>query len=272
MPIVEQWTRADLSFVVRTLVPEGGDPEHLVDVLRDDDKLLDAMLRDDRLFQQLMEDDEVLVSVSPQFFFKVLLLRARRDLEREVYTIERRNLQKIVLFDAHRVVDLLADPSVREYLATTLASFTRIHSVTIPIRVRRGIWYRLRINDLDVDSLIRYAQMMEEEQRFGIYRRIGDACLFLAGIFPEHIEVRQSYPQSSGPRLRMQSSLLQNLDDYEIHGRAFYRLAARHPQARVEGLSQALGTMAEEWILATKPLAFIAQRYLSLRKRHIFPL
>lgn len=272
MSIVEEWTRADLRFLVKTLVPERGDPEHLVDLLREDERLLDAMLQDNRLFQQLMDDDEIFVSVSPHFFFKVLLLRARRDLEREIYTIERRNLQKIILFDANRVVDLLSDRAVLEYLATTLASFTRIHSITIPIRVRQGIWYRMRVNDLDVDSLIRYVQTVDEPQRFSIYQRIGDACLFLAGVFPEHIEVRQSYPRSTAPRLRMQSSLLQNLDDYEAHGRAFYRLAAQHPQAGLEGLQQTLETMAEHWILATKPLGFVAQRYLSLRKRHIFPL
>jgi hypothetical protein len=272
MRTCEPWTRADLRFLVDTLVPGGNDPEHLVDLLRDDERLLDAMLHDDRLFRQLMDDDEVFVSVSPLFFFKVLLLRARRDLKREIYTIERRNLQKVVLFDANRVVDLLSDPAILDYLATTLASFTRIHSMTISLRVRQGIWYRMRVNDLDVDSLIRYTQTIEEQQRFRIYRRIGDACLFLAGVFPEHIDVRQSYPQSSGPRLRMQSSLLQNLEDYESHGRAFYRLAARHPQAQVEGLDRVLETMSEQWILATKPLGFIAQRYLALRKRHVFPL
>jgi hypothetical protein len=272
MRTLEQWTRADLRFLVDTLVPESGDPEHLVDLLWDDEKMLDAMLQDDRLFRQLMDDDEVFVSVSPVFFFRVLLLRARRDLQRQIYTIERRNLQKVVLFDANCVVDLLSDSSVVEYLAATLASFTRIHSMTISIRVRQGIWYRLRVSDLDVDSMIRYAQTIEGQQRFRIYRRIGDACLFLAGIFPEHIDVRQSYPYSSGPRLRIQSSLLQNLEDYEAHARAFYRLAAQHPQAQIEGLSQVLETLSEQWILATKPLGFIAQRYLTLRKRHIFPL
>lgn len=272
MKVIERWTQADLRFVVETLVPQRSDPEHLVQMLRDDEALLERMLQDERLFRQLMDDDEVFVSVSPHFFFKVLLLRARRDLEREIYTIERRNLQKVVLFDANRVVDLLDDPDILEYLAATLASFTRIHSMTIPIRVRRGIWYRMRVNDLDVDSLIRYAQMIDEDQRFAIYRRIGDACLFLAGVFPEHIDVWQAYPQSSGPRLRMQSSLLQDLEDYEAHGRAFYRLAAEQPQARVEGLDRVLKTMSERWILATKPLSFVAQRYLSLRKQQIFPL
>ena len=265
-------TARDLQFLVSTLVPERADPQHVVEVLQDDTELLEAMLQDDKLFQELMHNDDILLSVSPRFFFQVLVLRARRDLKKEMYTIERRNLQKVVLFDAQRVVDLLEQPEVCDYLASMLASYTRIQSTTIPIRVRRGIWYRLRVNDLDVDSLVRYAQMLEKKQRFRAYQRVGDACLFLAGIFPEHIGARQLYSRHSGPQLRVRSSLLQSLEDYETYGRTFYRLASDQPQAEVGGLDQVLALLAEKFILAEKPLTFIAERYLSLRKHHIFPL
>jgi hypothetical protein len=266
------WTSRDLQFLVDTLVPERSDPQHVVELLQDDAELLDAMLQDNRLFQELMHNDDILLSVSPQFFFKVLVLRARRDLQKEIYTIERRNLQKVVLFDAQRVVDLLEHMEVCDYLATMLASFTRIQSTTIPIRVRRGIWYRLRVNDLDVDSLVRYAQMLEEQHRFQAYQRIGDACLFLSGIFPEHIGARQLYTRRSGPQLRVRSSLLHGLEDYETYGRTFYRLAGQQPQAKVDSLDQVLPLLSEKFILAEKPLTFISERYLSLRKHHIFPL
>jgi hypothetical protein len=266
------WTPRDLQFLVSTLVPERRDPQHVVEVLQDDTQLLDAMLQDDRLFHELMHNDEVLLSVSPRFFFKVLILRARQDLQQEMYTIERRNLQKVVLFDAQRVVDLLQQEEVRDYLANMMASFTRLESTTIPIRVRQGIWYRLRVNDLDIDSLVRYAQMLEEEHRFRAYQRIGDACLFLTSIFPEHIGARRLYTRRSGPQLRVRSSLLHSLEDYETYGRTFYRLAGKHPQAEVAGLAEPLGQLSEKFILAEKPLTFIAERYLSLRKHHIFPL
>jgi hypothetical protein len=270
--LLQRWSHRDLRFVVATLIPERSDPEQVVGLLQDDEALLEAMLSDDRLFQQLMADEEGCLSVSPEFFFKVLLFRARRDLEREVYTVERRHLQKVVLFDAHRVVDLLAQPGVCGYLASMLASFTRINSVSIPIRVRPGVWRRIRVNDLDVDSLVRYAQILEEEHRFGVYKRIADACLFLTGIFPEYIESRQRYPQSGQPRLRLKSSLLHDLEDHESYGRAFYRLAARHKMARVQGLEEILTLLSERFILAEKPLAFLATRYLSLRKRQLFEL
>lgn len=269
---VEKWSHRDLRFVVETLVPERSDREHLVDLIQEDATLRAAMLQDDRLFQHLMAEDEIFLSVSPQFFFKVLLLRTRRDLEQEIYTIERRHSQKVVLFDANQIVNLLSDPALCDYLAIMLASFTRINSATIPIRVRPGIWRRLRVNDLDVDSLVSYAQILDEEYRFATYQRIGDACLFLTSIFPEYIGARQSYPQSGGPRPRLRSSLLHNLEDYEAYGRSFYRLAAKHKQSQLQGLDRVLTTLAQQFILAEKPLAFLAERYLALRKHHFFEL
>jgi hypothetical protein len=272
MEVLQRWSHRDLQFVVETLIPERGDLEHVVEILQDDEPLLDAMLQDDRLFRQLMADDEISVSVSPAFFFKVLLVRARRDLEQEMYTIERRQLQKVVLFDANQVVDLLAQPAVCDYLATMLASFTRIHSVNISFQVRQGLWHRLRVNDLDVDSMVRYVQLLDEQARFGVYQRIGDACLFLTGIFPEYIETRQRYPQSGEPRLRIKSSVLHSLEDHEAYGKTFYRLAARHPLARQHALNQVLETLSEEFVLAEKPLTFLAERYLALRKHRLFEL
>jgi hypothetical protein len=263
--VLHRWSHGDLSFVAEALVPGKNDPEHIVELLQEDESLLDAMLQDDQLFQQLMDNEQGMVSVSPQFFFKVLLLRVRRDLEQELYTTERRHQQKVVLFDANQVVELIARPDVSDYLAALLASFIRINSVTIPIRVRRGIWRRLRVNDLDVDSLINYAQILNEEHRFGVYQRIGDACLFLTGIFPEYVEAR-------GSRLRSRSSLLHNLEDFETYGRAFYRMAAEHNGARISELVGVLTTLSEQFILAEKPLTYLADRYLAMRKHHLFEL
>jgi hypothetical protein len=270
--VLQRFSHQDLHFVVQTLIPERSDPERVVDLIHDDEPLLDAMLQDDRLFEQLMRDDEKMVSVSPRFFFKVLLLRTRRELEQELYTVERRHQQKVVLFDANRVVELLADPAVCDYLAAMLASFTRIDSKTVHVRVREGVWRRFRVNDLDVDSLLRYAQIVDEEYRFPIYRRIGDACLFLTGLFAEHLEARQYYPFSGQPRLRFKGSLLHSLEDFEAYGRTFYHLAAEHPDAGRHEQVEVLNILSEQFILAEKPLAFLGDRYLSLRKHQIFEL
>jgi hypothetical protein len=263
-------TDRDLVFLVETLMPGASDVEEAAQRIRSDEPLLEAMLDDDELFQRLLGNEEVLVQVSPWLFFAVLLRRARRDMELETYTVERRARQKVHLFDADLVLELLEQEPLCDYLATMLASFTRIRSVTVPVRVRRGIWRRYRTNELDVDSMLRYSQTVDEAYRFGVYKRIGDACLFLAGMFPEYIDSQYRYPLSHQLRPRSRSRIVASLEDYEAHGRAFYQLAAEHETARVEGLDQVLATLSENFVLAEKPLTFLANRYLQYTRRKVF--
>ena len=54
--MLQRWSRRDLRFVVETLIPERSDPDHIVDLIQDDESLLQAMLQDNQLFQQLMAD------------------------------------------------------------------------------------------------------------------------------------------------------------------------------------------------------------------------
>jgi hypothetical protein len=148
--------------MVDTLMPESRDKERIVELVQDDERFLEAMLDDERLFERLMSGEEILLRVSPWLLFTVLLRRARRDLEEAAFTTERRSLQKVVLFDTNEVVDLLDQGALRGYLASMLASFTRIESMTVAIRVRKGIWRRYRTNELDVESLMRYSQVLDE--------------------------------------------------------------------------------------------------------------
>jgi len=259
---------SDILFMIRTLMPDRSDHERLLQAIRDEPAYLEAMLDDDRLFQQVVGDDEILLKISPRLFFHILLRRALRDLQELTHTIEVRNLQKIAVFDTDEVVELLEDAAIRNYLAEMLASFTRIESVTIPIRVRKGIWRKVRFSDFDVDSLARYAQAVDEELRFRPYKRIADVCLFLAGMFPEHIEARYRYPYSRallGARPR-------SIEDYEREGSQFYNLAAEHETARILHLQGVLSTLAEKFTLAEKPLAHVSRRYLQMRRHTLFDL
>jgi hypothetical protein len=87
---------------------------------------------------------------------------------------------------ADRVVQLLAQEPVRGYLATVLASFTRVESVTVLTELRPGTWRAYRTNELNVEGMMRYSQTLDEAFRFAPYKRIGDVCLFLTGVFPEY--------------------------------------------------------------------------------------
>ena len=250
---------SDVLFLVETALPGRADKEHAAALIREDAEFVDALLGDERVFARLMGDQEALVRISPRLFFAVLLKRARRDMQASAYTVERRQRQRVVIFDSHQAADLLAERPLRDYLAEMLASFTHTHSFTRRVRVRKGTWRRQRAGDLDIDSLIRHCNSLPEEDRFQVYRRIADVCLFLAGIFPEYIE------SQSGPWIA--ARLQRTIEDYERQGATFYELAARH-----EGGSGPLRTLAEHFTLAEKPLTFISQQYLELRKGTLFGL
>jgi hypothetical protein len=265
-------TRRDLLFMIETLMPGYEDIEETANLIREDEQLIEAMLDDDRLFQRLMNEEEILLFASPWLFFTVLLRRARRDLEQEAFTVERRQRHKVPVFDTDQVIQLLDQEPLRDYLAVMLASFTRVHSVTVPVRVRKGLWRKIRVSDLDVDSLMRYCQTLDEAFHFEPYKRIADACLFLTGMFPEYIDAQYCYPLSGQLRPRVKSRLCSNLEDYEAYGQAFYRLAAEHETAKVEGLDDVLATLSQDFVLAEKPLTFLADRYLRFARDRLFEL
>lgn len=260
-------TAADILFLLETVLPERQDHRDVVPLVRDDPGFVEALIGDERVFQRLIGDEEMVLRVSPQLFFSVLLSRARKDLEAASYTFERRQHQRVAIFDARQAARLIADSPVRNYLAEMLASFTKVHGFTRRVRVRKGVWHRQRFHDLDVDSLIRYANSIDEEYRFEVYRRIGDVCLFLAGVFPEYISGQQ-YRFRSLAAARLQRTL----EDYEQQGRAFYALAAEHRSVRGTPLSAPLAVLARDFPLAEKPLSFLSEHYLKVRKHTLFEM
>ncbi|MGQ9584420.1 MAG: hypothetical protein ACUVXG_03360 [Anaerolineae bacterium] len=266
------FSESDVLFLIETLMPGRPDAERLAKAIQDDPTYLEAMLGDDRVFQRLMSDEEALLKVSPRFFFDILLRKAARDLREMTHTMEIRNLQRVAVFDTQQVVKLLEQASIRQYLAEMLASFVRTESITIPIRVRKGVWRKLRFSDLDVDSLSQYAQALDEELRFRPYKRIADVCLFLVGMFPEYVEAQYRYPYTRTLRRGPLGRLPRSLEDYEREGSQFYSLAAEHETARALDLQEVLSILAEKFTLAEKPLAHLSQHYLQLRRHAIFGL
>jgi hypothetical protein len=258
----------DILFMVETLFPQRSDKQHLVEIVKDDEGFVEAMLGDAKLFDRVMGEDSILLQITPKLFFSVVLQRARADLRQVSFTMELRSGQKIPVFDTDQVVELLSDRTVCDYLAGMLASFTRVQGFTWPVRVRKGLWYKHRFSDLDIDSLIRLCQAIEEPQRFSFYRRIADVCLFITGMFPEHVQDKGHWPPGQSGRRRRE----RDLEDYEEEGRQFYTLAAEHEMAAIMQLSQVLDTLAEGFTLAEKPLKFVSEHYLLARKDTLFAL
>jgi hypothetical protein len=265
-------TPADARFIVETLMPGRADPELLAERLQADEPRLETMLDDEQLFRRVMGEKNILLQISPWLFFTLLLRQTWRDLEREAFTVEQRSRQKVVLFDADRVVQLLAQAPVRDYLATMLASFTRVESVTMLVEAKKGRWRGYRAHEFDIESMIRYSQTLDEPFRFALYKRIGDVCLFLSGMFPEAINKQAHSPQNGHPRPRRRGSVFQKIEDYEAYGQAFYRLAAEHEQARRESVDKILMKLSKNFILAEKPLAFLTSRYLQFIRHNLFDI
>ncbi len=260
----------DLDFIAGEAAPDAPDREELKRRLAEDEEFRTALVGDEKLLQRVLADEEAFLHLSPALYFEILLRNASRDMEASTHTMERTGRQNIPIFDTDEVVGLLGQPQVLDYLAHMLASFTRIQSYVIPIRVRRGVRRRVRYNDMDIDSLKRFATVADDEQRFGLYKRIADVCLYVTGVFPDFALRDYRYPASGQVRPQTSGRVRRSIEEYEEEGRRFYRLAEEHPVARSLNLSDTFGLLRHHFIAARKPLSFIASNYLHSRKSQLF--
>jgi hypothetical protein len=259
----------DLDFLVETASPEVADKSRLKKIIMQDEDFRDTFICDEKVFKRVMDDDEIFLKISPTLFFEILLRKAVSDLENVSYTVEKTSNMSIPVFDSKDVVELFSKKSMLSYMADMLSSFTRIESYTISFRVRKGHWKKIRFNDLDIHSLMSFAEAVEDGLRFGFFKRIADICLFVLGIFPDYAERDYRYPFSRQVRPHIRGKLRISPEEYEREGRTFYRLAAEHQSAKDLELVDVLSTLHEHFQKAKKPLNFIARHYLQYKK-HAF--
>jgi hypothetical protein len=263
-------SESDLRFVVQTVATQRSDHDRVVELLRDKPDIVDRMLDDDHLFQRLLHEEEALVRVSPWLLFTVLLRRAARDLAVERFTLERLGAgERVPVFDAPQVAELASDPAVIDYLAEMLASFVRTDSATVYYRSGRR-FRRRTFSDMDVDDMIALAGTVAAESRYPFYRRIGDICLFITGVFPEHVPAGYAPSVATstvGWRARRRR---RDLEEYEREARRFYHLAAEMPAAAEGGLDEVLAKLAENFGLARKPLNYVTERYITINRTSLF--
>jgi hypothetical protein len=259
----------DLDFLVETVSPEVTDKPRLKQIIREEEDFRNTFISDEKVFRRLMDNEELFLKISPPLFFEILLRKAANDLEGVGYTVERTSTMRIPIFDTKDVVELLTNESLLGYLADMLSSFTKIESYAISFRVKKGIWKRVRFNNLDILSLMNCCEAVEGEYRLGFYKRIADMCLFILGIFPDYAERDYRYPFSGQVRPQIRGKLRISPEDYEKEGRRFYKLAAEHQSAKELDLSEVFWALHGNFQKAKKPLNFIAEHYLQY-KRHKF--
>lgn len=263
-------SEGDLDFLAAAAAPEGTDRRRLARVLEEDEDFRAAFIGDERTFRRLISDEDALLTITPKLYFEILLRKSRKELEGSTHTIERGGTGKIAVFDTREVVDLLSREEALTYLADMLSSFTRIESYTVSFPVRPGIRRKVRFNDLDIDSLESLCEWVGEEHRLAFYKRIADICLFLPGVFPEYVRYAHRYPATGEARPPIGGRTRRSLETYVEEGRRFYRLAAEHPAAKSLEISEVFRLFHENFLVARKPLTFIAERYLHHRKQRLF--
>ena len=260
----------DLDFLVETAHPGVADKSRLKQVIRDDEDFRNKIIADEKVLKRVADDDEILLKISPFLFFEILLRRTATDLSQVSYTLEKTSTMRIPVFDAREVADLLNRAPLLLYLADMLSSFTRVESYAISFREKKGIWRKIRFSDLDIESLISFSEAVEDEHRLAFYKRIGDLCLFVLGIFPDFVVREHRYPFSGELRPRIRGKKRIRPEDYEQEGRKFYKLAAEHQSANALELSDVFWALYENFQKAKKPLNFIAENYLYHKRHQLF--
>lgn len=270
MKLKSNLTDRDYDFLIDTVSPEVRDKQQLRRVIKEDDDVRNTYLNDEKVFRRIVGDEDMFLHVSPALFFEVLLRRAVADLEEIGYTLEKTRHMKIPIFDSNQVRELLAQQNLLLYLADMLSSFTKIESHVMYVKMREGILEKIRFNNMDIHSLMRFCDAVENEIQLALYKRIADICLFILGIFPDSIEPGYRYPSSGQLRPLFRGKPRLSPEDYETEGRKFYKLAAEHHAAKELDLSEIFETLHEHFIQLKKPLNFIADHYLQYTRNKLF--
>ncbi len=258
---------SDAAFLADVL---GGSADALKHTLERDPRARALVLVDDRVVQQVLARDDVLVRITPGLFFEVLLRQVARDLGRTAYTLERTGRVRVPVFDAGRVCDLLEDHAVILYLADMLASFTRVRNYTFTFRLGEGLWRTIRFHDMDLEGLKAFVALAPEAWRLPLYKRIADVCLFMTGLFPDHLAWEAHYPLTREPRPRLPGRWRWTRRQCEEEGRAHYRLAAEHDLAAELGMRDVLRVLAGRFDEARKALEYLGGHYLAHRREALF--
>ena len=264
----EHLTEADLRLLSAVVPSQDGGAKTR------DPAAIEGLLADPRVFDAVFGPAAVAVGqavlVSPFLAFGVAVQRAVADLSVMDYLPERSGLrQRVPVFDPPELRDFLGSAARRLFLAELLASFTRVASGRY--RVRSGGRSRTRrFSELDPVRLAGMLEAAPEESRPGLYRRLGDVSLFLAGVFPDYAAGRALGPLDAGRLLRAARvpsaerdglAAAPALELLEYLGARWYRAALAAAPVRTANLV-VVGEVAARFRQARRILNHLADRYL----------
>ena len=281
-------TDADLTLLASAAgAPAPGGPPGAVPVLpagadagwlRRDPAAIPDLLGDPRVFEAVFGWGDAsspprpgqAVPVSPFLTFAVAVHRSATELASMGHVAERTGpRQRVPLFDAPALRDFLGSPARKLFLAELLASFTRVASGRY--RVRGGGRTRTRrFSELDPVRLAGLLDGVPDAEKPGVYRRLGDVSLFLAGVFPDYATLYGVGPASVARLLRAAQvtgaererlATAPAIELLEQLGARWYRAAYGLAPVRTARLD-VVADVAGRFQQARRVLNHIADRYL----------
>ena len=234
---------------------------------------IEALLADPAAYQAVFTPrGDPLLRASPFLVFALAVHQTAAELEAASFVPEWSGRQgRVAVFDAPALRGFLAAPARRLFLAELLASYVHVASGSFWVRTDRG-WQRRRYSELDPVRLAALLDVVDEAERPGIWRRLGDLALFLTGIFPGHTDARGFGPVPAARLLRSASlgrdeaEVGGGLALLELLGRRWYRLAV----AGAPGLA-VVGEVADRFDQARRVLNLVADQHLSGHRERWFP-
>ena len=249
-------------------------PSRAAALLRHDPETIPALLDRPGVFDAIFGEQAVIAGrpllVSPFLIFAVAVHRARHDLTSMRHVTERIGLhQTVPVFDAPQLAGFVESAPRRLFLAELLVSFTR-NTGRYRVHTERG-WRWRHLNELDPLRLAGLLTATAAEERPGVYRRLGDTALFLAGVFPDYTQngalspvdaarlVRTAGIGADGDPERMATAPAMEL--FEHLGACWYRNAWQTSRHRTRQL-EVVADVAERFHQARRVLNLITDRYL----------
>ena len=242
----------DLLFLIESYVTKRDDYENIANLIRGDEDIIGQMIDNDRIFNKVMNCTKQILGISPFFMFLLLLRKSFREKSTDPEFIERatnilNSSDYIVPWNKERIVDLLEDTHISNYIANMLVRFSQSSRM-----------FKIREDDKEsyhyIVDMIKDSLKSDNMRRFSIYCHIGNYSLFLTGMFSEYIKYRFKYRRR-----------LVNSQFYIDFGKTYYALAAKHTCAKRNNLSDTYAQLSRGFEVVADVLHFMNGKYLSPR-------
>jgi hypothetical protein len=178
----------------------------------------------------------------------LLLRRAFKEKRKDTKFIEKtiealNKTEPVIPWDKNRLMGLLEDTQVSNYIANMLAQFTE----SSRLYNEKGDEAKSHqyIVDMITDSL-----HSDNTEKFHIYCHIGNYTLFLTGMIPEYIKYRYEYKRRPVGK-----------NYYVGFGKTYYGLASGNTNARRNRLTGTLSQLSEGFEVVAQVLSFMNREY-----------